>query len=189
MLWILLLCSVIVIIVFFFKVVIEVVANVGESKKNWEMLWKYILILSITCLVSLVSVKLTSKALDSCYEEVLQTDEKELVSIADNSQVSGKASGTIFYIQASMDTEEVYSFYYRITGGGFKKGKIEAKKAVIYEENNCKPRVVEITTYTKSKMGSVLDEILLFGTEIEEKSYKIYIPKGSICRDFSLDAQ
>ncbi len=127
---------------------------------------------------------------DFTYEEISQTGDWELVSITDNSQISGEAHGGMFYVYASLDTDEVYTFYYSIEDGGIKKGKVNANAATIYEKEDCTPHVVEYTTYTINKMPSVLRAILAFGFgESTEKSYKIYTPTGTVLRSFNLNEQ
>lgn len=123
------------------------------------------------------------------YEEVSKTADWELQSLSDNSQISGKGAGTLFYVYVSIDTNEVYSFYYKQDDGGFKRGKVEADKTTIYEIN-CTPHVVEYTTYTKNKMNNFLRAILAFGYgESNQQTYEIYTPKGTILKTFNLDSQ
>ena len=122
------------------------------------------------------------------YEEESETGNWELVAITDDTRTSGKASGGPFYIQMSVDTDDVYSFYYKVEDDGFKRGTLKADSTTIYEEDNCTPHIVRYTTYTKNKMNGILRGILAleFGTS-EEQSYKIYIPKGTILKYYSLD--
>lgn len=124
------------------------------------------------------------------YDEVSQTGDWNLQSLSDSSQISGKGSGSLFYVYVSIDTNEVYSFYYQVNDDGFKRGKVDADRVTIYERDDCTPHVVEYTTYTKNKMNSVLRTILAFGYgEDSEKNYEIYTPKGTILRTFNLDSQ
>lgn len=84
----------------------------------------------------------------------------------------------------------VYSFYYKVSNGGIKRGKVNAEYTTIYEKDDCTPHVVEYTTYTKNKMNEVLRAVLVFGYEgSSQKTYEIYTPTGTILRTFSLDAQ
>ena len=125
-----------------------------------------------------------------CYDEVSETNNWELVSITDSSQISGKGSSGLFYVYVSIDTEEVYTFYYQVDDGGFKRGKVDADVTTIYEKDDCSPHVVEYTTYTKNKMNSILRIFLAFGYgESSQKTYKIYTPTGTILRTFELDSQ
>lgn len=123
------------------------------------------------------------------YQETEQTASYELVSLQDNSQISGYGSGNLFYVYASIDTEEVYTYYYKFNDG-FKKGKINSDNVIIYEKDNCNPLILEYTTYTKGKMNGILRAILAFGyPNTSEKHYEIYVPKGTILQTFNLDAQ
>lgn len=123
------------------------------------------------------------------YQETEKTAEYELVSLQDNSQISGSARGGLFYVYASMDTNEVYMYYYK-SGDGYRKGKITSENVIIYEQENCTPTIVEYTTYTKINMNGVLEGILSFCKFREtEKSYEFYVPKGTVVQSFSLDLQ
>ena len=53
------------------------------------------------------------------YEEVSQTGDFNLQSLSDSSQISGKGTGGLFYAYVSMDTNEVYSFYYQVDDDGY----------------------------------------------------------------------
>lgn len=124
------------------------------------------------------------------YEEVSKTGDWELQSLSDNSQISCKGSGGLFYVYVSIDTNEVYSFYYKESDDGFKRGKVNADKTTIYERDNITPHVVEYTTYTKNRMNIILRAILAFGYgESSQETYEIYTPKGTILRTFELDSQ
>ncbi len=121
------------------------------------------------------------------YEETLQTDNLELVSLADNSQVFGK--GSLFYI--SIGTDEVYSFYYKVDDNSFKSGKVEADITTVHELDDCTPHIEEYTTYIRNKMDDSMMNFLLFSDASipQEKTYEIYVPKGTILRTFNLDSQ
>lgn len=123
------------------------------------------------------------------YQETEKTAEYELVSLQDNSQISGFARGGLFYVYASMDTNEVYMYYYK-SGDGYRKGKITSENVIIYEQENCTPTIVEYTTYTKVNMNGILEGILTFCKfRDEEISYEFYVPKGTVVQTFSLDLQ
>ena len=124
------------------------------------------------------------------YTETVQSKTYNLVSLQDESQVSSSIRGRRYYLYASINTDEVYNFYYETEDGGFKIGRIAAANSVVYEKDNCDPAVIEYTTYTKSKMNETWQKILMLDVVKEEaKSYKVYIPKGTITREYNLDAQ
>ena len=123
------------------------------------------------------------------YQKTEKTAEYELVSLQDNSQISGYARGGLFYVYASMATNEVYMYYYK-SGDGYRKGKITSENVIIYEQEACTPTIVEYTTYTKINMNGVLEGILSFCKFREtEISYEFYVPKGTVVQSFSLDLQ
>ena len=144
----------------------------------------------ILAIVGLIGFFGLDKIRTSTIEEISKTGEWDIVSLTDNSEVDGSTTGGLFYVYCSIDTDEVYSFYYETTDGGIKRGKVDADNTTIYEKEDCIPHVVEYTTYTKNKMNKTLREILAFGFgESSKKSYEIYAPSGSVIRTFSLDAQ
>lgn len=123
------------------------------------------------------------------YKEKVETARYELVSLQDSSEISGRARGALFYLYASIDTNDVYTFYYT-HNGGYKKGKITSENIVIYEDDNRTPCIIEYTTSEKLAMNPILKAILTFGwLEESEVSYEVYVPKGTIVPAFSLDAQ
>lgn len=176
-----------------FGAIIELIfmlCEIFSSLRDWCKVRNYAIKIGIFIAVGLTG--LFSLAGIGClsYNEVSQTGNYEMVSLTDNSQISGKGSGGLFYVHISIDTDEVYSFYYKTDDDGIKRGKVEAESTIIYEKDDCTPHVVEYTTYTKNKMNNVLRGILAFGYgESSDKSYEIYTPKGTILREFSLDSQ
>ena len=79
------------------------------------------------------------KAESTIYEETSQTDYKELVSLTDNSEVSGEFTHRLFYVYASIDTNEVYTFYYKLDDGGYKRDKVDSNITTIYEVDGVIP--------------------------------------------------
>lgn len=126
---------------------------------------------------------------NSNYTEIKETAKYELVTLQDDSQIEGKIRGEMFYIYGSINTEEVYNFYYKTSDDGFVRGKVDANKAVIYEKDDCKPVVIEYTTYTKSTDEKLQKWLFFWTTDIQVKNYKIYVPKGTVANEYSLDAK
>ncbi len=173
-----------------FGTLFNIVSIIGEIiDAEWRDALKAFIrvcVFSAICFISLFA--LAAIAVWS-YQETEQTASYELVSLQDNSQISGHSSGNLFYVYASIDTEEVYSYYYKFNDG-FKKGKITSENVIIYEKDNCNPLIIEYTTYTKGYMNGFLRAILSFGyPNTSEKHYEIYVPKGTILQIFNLDLQ
>ena len=161
-----------------------------SSYRDWDDVGSYAIRMIIFIVIGLVGFFGLSGIGTLSYEEVTQTGDWELVSLTDNSEISGSGSGSLYYVHVSIDTNDVYSFYYEVNNGGVKRGKVDADYTTIYEKDDCTPHVVEHTTYTKNKMNKVLRAILAFGYgESSQKTYEIYTPTGTILRTFSLDAQ
>ncbi len=160
-----------------------------SSYIRWSNVRRYTKITIIFVVMFFVSLFGLGAIGAQSYQETAKTAEYELVSLQDNSQISGYAGGGLFYVYASMDTNEVYMYYYK-SGDGYKKGKITSENVIIYEQESCTPSIVEYTTYTKVKMNGILEAILSFnGFRDEEKSYEFYVPKGTVVQTFSLDLQ
>lgn len=177
MLWILFVVGGIEAINFFLMSVVEIFS----SYRNWDNIRSLGIKMVICIALGTVGFLGLCGIGYLSYDEVSQTGNWELVSITDDSQISGKGSGGLFYVRVSIDTEEVYSFYYQVNDDGFKRGKVDADTTTIYEKDDCTPHVVEYTTYTKNKMNSILRIILAFGYgESSQKTYEIYTPTGTI---------
>ncbi len=122
------------------------------------------------------------------YEEVSQTADWELVSIT----TDGSQNSTVnAYVQTSIDSDNFYSFYYKVNDGGIKKGKADAYATIIRENDDCIPHIVEYTTYSKNKLNIIIRIIFAFGfgEGPSQKTYEIYIPTGSVLSTFNLDTQ
>lgn len=181
------------IIAFFGSIVVAVFSIVFGIFEFLDSNWDYFIhnvIKIIICVVIFLVSTFCLRAIGSkSYQETERTAEYELVSLQDNSQISGSARGGLFYVYASMDTDEVYMYYYK-SGDGYRKGKITSENVIIYEQENCTPTIVEYTTYTKVNMNGILEGILSFCLfRDEEKSYEFYVPKGTVVQTFSLDLQ
>ncbi len=168
----------------------SLVSAIGEMiDRDWKNARRYGIKIIICVILFFVSAFCIGGIVVHSYQETEKTAEYELVSLQDNSQISGSGGGGLFYVYASMDTDEVYMYYYK-SGDGYRKGKISSENVIIYERENCTPTIVENTTYTKANMNGILEGILSFFTfRDEEKSYEFYVPKGTVVRTFSLDLQ
>ena len=177
MLWILFALSSIFACVYFWEIIGAMFSHVRDKRKIRNKAIRMGILI-----VGIVVASYGIKGIGTLsYEEVVETN-WELVSLSEKSQVSGKGSGELVYIESS-DAHDEYLFFYKINNkGGFKQGKIDVDVTTIYEMDNCKPHVVEYTKYTRNKMNNTLRIILALGYGASsQKSYEIYIPKGTIC--------
>ncbi len=188
MLWILFAGGFIGAFAMFLAIIIEMLFSYG---RDWSDVGRYAIRMGIFIVIGLVGFFGLGKIDTLLYKEVAQTGDRKLVSLTDNSEISGNGSGNLFYVIVSSDTDEIYSFYYETNNGSVKRCDVDADNATIYETDDCTPHIVEYTTHTKSKMNKVLSTILILGYDVEsdQKTYEIYIPKGTAIRTFSLDAQ
>lgn len=101
---------------------------------------------------------------------------KELIAFGDKSSVSGS-----FYLGCgSIGGKFYYTYYYKVENNGTKFGKILVDNATVYEENISNGY---ISTNAKSTM---LGNWFFIDWPIR-KTTCIYIPEGSIKREFKLD--
>ena len=108
---------------------------------------------------------------------------RELVSIKDGTRKESYGFLTMY----SNSERDVYSYYYMTENGGYKRETIEDYNVTIFEEDNCTPRITKVTItyfYQYGFLGIKWNEI-----ERTEEEYNIYVPKGSIVREFELDAE
>lgn len=153
--------------------------------------WESLSALVVTIIAVVITVGCfcgLNKIYDMRYEETKQTGEWTLVSLQDSSQLSGQLHGGAFYVRASIDTEERYTFYYKLENGGYKNAKVDADHTTIFEQDSGTPHIVQYTVTFKSKMPKWLHNTLAFGFGNEQyNTFELYIPKGSLVQDFTLD--
>ncbi len=114
--------------------------------------------------------------------ERVEEQYREIVSIKDGER--GKGFG--FLLVYSYSERDVYSYYYITENGGYKRETIEGYNVTVFEEDNCIPRITKETTYsTKRELWGLKWDV----HAIMETEYNIYVPKGSIVREFELDAE
>lgn len=174
---------------FFAIFIFIIIGLIDLPLDGWECTKRQFKRASISALVCVLSFLALCPLAMKLYTEKIETARYELVSLQDNTQISGHARGGLFYLYASVDTDDVYTFYYT-HNGGYKKGKIVSENITIYEDDNHTPCIIEYTTAEKLDMNPILKAILTFGMlENSEVSYEVFVPKGTIVPAFSLDAQ
>jgi len=108
--------------------------------------------------------------------------ERQIVSIKGSSFVSGSfllGCGTI-------NSSRYYVYYEKTEGGGFQQEKINVNRAIIFEEENCKPRIKwEGKKYTCSEYW--LPKWAAPTTKEFYTKRLIYVPKGTIIQEFKLN--
>lgn len=150
--------------------------------------WNLLIVPGLFALLGIIGWLGLSVVYSMDYEESELSEEYNLVSLKDSSQLNGDASGGLFYVYASLGTEEVYTYYYELETGGYKRGKIPAEDTIIFEEENCAPKILEYIVYTKNKLGKTLKMLLTFSNPISER-YEIFVPKGTVLKTFQLDLE
>ena len=170
---------------------IESLSNFARSRRRYKSLDEFKMRATwfvVLLLITVIGIYACFKAESTKYEETSQTDYKELVSLADNSEVSGEFTHRLFYVYVSIDTNEVYTFYYKLDDGGYKRGKVDSTITTIYEVDGVIPHIEEYTFQKKYDLNPILEALLTSGSS-EEIYYKIYVPKGTVAKSYNLDLQ
>ena len=150
--------------------------------------WNLLIVPGLFALLGIIGFLCLAEVYSLDYEESELSEEYNLVSLQDSSQLKGGASGGLFYVCASLGAEEVYTYYYELENGGYKRGKISAEDTVIFEKDDCVPKILEYTVYTRNKLGSILKTILTFSNPTSER-YEIFVPKETVLKTFNLDSK
>lgn len=108
-----------------------------------------------------------------------------IVSIKDNSQVEGNIRGGIFLIRGNINQKEYYMGYKQNEDGSFSQFKVPVERSKIYETTD--GFRLEIYEFRQKNTG--LFVMPCHQCTEEHRQYKIYVPKGSIVQDFTLDAE
>ena len=101
----------------------------------------------------------------------------QLVAIQDNVDIVG----SFFLGTGNIEGKLVYYYYEAVGGGGIKPNKIESNNVTIYEVDNIEPRIehFEATGFKKRILNYILYPM--------KSHVNIYVPKGSILRNFNLN--
>jgi hypothetical protein len=96
---------------------------------------------------------------------------EHIVALNDSNMISGK-----LYLRSGYINEDLYYQYLvKLSSGGFITNKVHASNATLfYDDSNYR-----VEWYTKKKSWLYFQR--------EEKYVKIYIPRGSVTNDFSVD--
>jgi hypothetical protein len=100
----------------------------------------------------------------------------ELVAMQDTANVQGS-----FFLGSGTIESKPYYVFYQKTGKGLKFGKIPVENVIVYEEKGRTDGLINVYAKRFTK-----DVYKLFAV-VSGTRYEIFIPKGSILRDFKLD--
>lgn len=100
---------------------------------------------------------------------------RKIVSIEEKQTISG--TGGLYFLRIQSD--DVYSYYYILEDGGYRKGVAGCDNTIVYEEKTDNPRVIShITRCPTSK----LIKFLIFKPDTETITNEIHVPKGTVAR-------
>ena len=161
----------------------------GLESWNKKNIYKYATKFFVSAIATVIVFIGLGSIKQYTYDEIVETNRYELIALSDSNQISGDLKENPFYFREIIEEKDYYSFYYKVDGSdnGIKKGKIPVDDTIIYEKNET-PKVFEFTIYNKNKLSKPLQVILmLFPEEKAQKNYVIYVPEGSIQREYNLD--
>lgn len=150
--------------------------SIGEKKGPGPALAFIALALLSISLALLIGLTIYKNYVPQKDEYVLDS-QLELVALQDNNGIHGD----FFLGSGFIESELYYVFYYKYEdkeGAGFKTDRILAKNAIVYEQIR-NDGLVKIYKFSR---GGFLRKTVF-------ERYEIFIPKGSILRQFQLDAK
>ena len=109
-------------------------------------------------------------------EPTIETNKTSLISVSNVNTLEGNIQAGGLDVYGYLKGGNSYQYYYQREDGGIVQGTIPVDSTVIYYiESGEKAYLETITTirYYKDKLDHIRTS--------EEYSYKLYIPKGSIC--------
>ncbi len=106
------------------------------------------------------------------------SSETKLIAFKDGSSVTG----SFFLGCGSVGGKDVYMYYYQRADGGIVRGRVDADRAVIFEENRA-DGVLEARTQTLTHPWE------LWALPDTEPHYQLRVPKGTVIRQFKADLQ
>ncbi len=135
--------------------------------------------LMVAIFASMFSMFVSLGGMAACDKEWKQVGQAELVSISSGSQVSG----SFFIGCGTIDEKGVYYFFKKTDDGGFVKDYVPSDGSVIYEEDRTDGRM---EVYKKRLTNDIARFLFQMDGHMNIKN-KIYVPKGSIVKQFELE--
>lgn len=103
---------------------------------------------------------------------------KEIINISDTTRIQGR--GNMFYVSISENNKYIF---YTIENGFYVENTISTRNAFIKEFDG-NPYILEYRNGYKNKVLAWFNKGMNYNGAIR---YELYIPKGSITRDFNID--
>lgn len=156
-------------------VVLGIIYAIKEHDGNWAGVGVVggVILCGVLCMVAL-----GVGSCESLYEWETSTM-SNLVAINDGSSIHG----SFFIGCGTIDEREYYFFYYETRSGGMKKSRLPVSNVTIYEDNSVKPHIkIHKTRFENWNYW-------IFAIRAPGERYSIYVPKGSVKRDFTFDLE
>lgn len=113
-------------------------------------------------------------------KKYIPTESINIVAMSDNFQTGGN----FFLGTGSLNGVPYYFYYEQAKDSGYIQGKVKAENAVIYEQDSLKNPKIQF--YTKEFVDSNWENWSLSFACSHERA-EIFVPKGSIKRNFNFD--
>lgn len=144
--------------------------------------------LAVILSIMVIGVFLLSSAMswDSDEGETSQADTRtiDIVAMGNSEKISGHYQGGVFASYGYMDSEQVINYVTRDEQGGMHLDRVSANTATVFEQEG-DPHIV-ITKYTEH-VDYRLWVPWMVGERKGATHTDLYIPKGSVSNNFSLD--
>lgn len=111
---------------------------------------------------------------------ITRSTETELVAIRNQADLKGSAIFIIGFGGGDIRTEDSYSYYYYLPGGGIMRGKVPTTNAIIYEENRTDGLLITTINYNCYCDGNC------YKKPWDPERYEFHVPVGTVVREFKL---
>lgn len=127
-------------------------------------------------------------------DDRVHTYDHRIVSLQDNFGAGGSIHGGLFFVTGFVDTYQFYSWYEEAKDGSFYAEKVSERWSwvkVFELGSNGVPKAVQHIDCTYHTTPNWLAPIDISEEDdcSREEHWELYVPKGTIARNYSLDAQ
>lgn len=155
---------------------------------EWDACVPFEIGIVITVIAFIVAGVMYLKNVEKCEVPDVSTTTCTVICAKDNSSVTGNISGGIFYVQSSVSEKSVYKYYYQLEDGGIKQDTIPVESTTIYFVKSGEDTYLETIVTTKYYLNKNNTPATRW-CENSKKTYKLYIPEGSITNVYEFNAE
>ena len=126
---------------------------------------------------------------DKCEYPDESTTRTNIISVKDNSYISGNMSGGIISVKGSVAEQSVYVYYYQLDDGGVYQGTIPANSTVLYFDVETEEEAYLETVVTTEYYWNNNDSPATRCWETSNTKYKIHIPAIALPKGYEFDGE